>query len=291
MRPDAIVVLDKPAGVTSHGVVAHMRRVLNTRKIGHAGTLDPMATGVLVLGVGRGTRLLGYLTKSEKEYRATIRLGQGTSTDDAQGDVTFQGDTSQLDDRMIHGALDRFRGEILQIPSSVSAIKVEGKRAHRIVRSGEQVHLTPRPVHITECFVHSITRVDGFFDVDISVTCSSGTYIRAIARDLGEALGVGGHLTSLRRVRSGAFSDMQELPHTPEDCRELSLGQAADMSFPTVRLSQAQAALVANGVRIASSGEQSGTLCALLEPNGELMALAQSDDGQWKYRAVFVGSS
>jgi len=290
MRPDAILVLDKPAGMTSHGVVAHMRRVLKTRKIGHAGTLDPMATGVLILGTGRGTRLLGYLSKSDKEYRATIRLGQATSTDDAQGDIIFEGNASGVSDDAIRAALEPFHGEILQVPSSVSAIKVEGKRAHRIVRSGEDVKLDPRPVHIRAYRVHAITRIGDVIDIDISVTCSSGTYVRAIARDLGESLGVGGHVTALRRLRSGAFSDMQELPNAAEECREISLGEAASRSFPTVRLSAEETHLVSNGVRIASSYGTAHELVALLDPSGGLIALAEPVDHHWKYRVVFVGS-
>ena len=200
-----LVVVDKPEGMTSHDVVARLRRLAQTRKVGHAGTLDPMATGVLVVGVNRATRLLGHLMLTEKAYDATIRLGVGTTTDDAEGEVLAATDASALTDEAIRTALAAFEGDIEQVPTAVSAIKVDGKRAYQRVRDGEQVTLRARPVTIHELMVLEIGPSGQVRDVRISVRCSSGTYIRAIARDLGEALGVGGHLTALRRTAVGEF--------------------------------------------------------------------------------------
>ena len=196
-----LVVVDKPAGMTSHDVVARVRRLAGTRKVGHAGTLDPMATGVLVLGLNRATRLLGHLMLTEKAYDATIRLGVATTTDDAEGEVLATAPTDGLDEASIRGVLAGFVGEIDQVPTAVSAIKVDGVRAYQRVRDGEQVELEPRRVTIHELTVHDVSGPD----VRITVRCSSGTYIRAIARDAGAALGVGGHLTALRRTAVGEF--------------------------------------------------------------------------------------
>ncbi|HMU36812.1 MAG TPA: tRNA pseudouridine(55) synthase TruB, partial [Marmoricola sp.] len=195
-QTSGLVIVDKPAGFTSHDVVARVRRLAGTRKVGHAGTLDPMATGVLVLGVNRATRLLGHLMLTEKAYDATIKLGESTSTDDAEGETIATSDTSGLSEDQVRAALAEFVGDIDQVPTAVSAIKVDGKRAYARVRAGEEVELSARRVHIASI---EVTRVE-LPEVDISVRCSSGTYIRAIARDLGAALGVGGHLSALRRT-------------------------------------------------------------------------------------------
>src|SRR5919107_1010880 len=192
--PSGLVVVDKPAGLTSHDVVARLRRILRTRKVGHAGTLDPMATGVLVCGVGRGTKLLGPLALDSKAYTATIRLGAATTTDDAEGEIVTTADTSAVTDEVIAAGIAGLTGPILQVPSSVSAIKIDGKRAYARVRAGEQVDLPPRPVTVS---AFSLLARRGP-DVDVVVECSSGTYVRALARDLGAGLGVGGHLTALR---------------------------------------------------------------------------------------------
>jgi tRNA pseudouridine55 synthase len=197
--------------MTSHDVVARIRKLAGLRKVGHAGTLDPMATGVLVLGIGRATRLLGHLALHDKDYSATIRLGRTTVTDDAEGDTDGGVDASGVTDELIEREVDALRGDIQQVPSKVSAIKVDGMRAHRLVRAGEDVALEPRAVTVSRFDVLAVRRVprdDGeglFVDVDVDVTCSTGTYVRALARDLGAALGVGGHLTALRRTRVGAF--------------------------------------------------------------------------------------
>lgn len=210
--PDGLLVIDKPPGLTSHDVVARVRKLAGTRKVGHAGTLDPMATGVLILGVGRATRLLGHLSLHDKDYSATIRLGRTTITDDAEGETDGGSDAAAIDDAAIAREVAALTGDIMQVPSKVSAIKVDGQRAHRLVRAGAEVALAPRPVHIARFEVQSINRVardDGpgeFIDVDVEVTCSTGTYVRALARDMGSALGVGGHLTALRRTRVGVFA-------------------------------------------------------------------------------------
>jgi len=207
--PDGLVVVDKPAGWTSHDVVARMRRLARTKKVGHAGTLDPMATGVLVLGIGRATRLLTYVVGADKEYTATIRLGVATTTDDAEGETVTVADASSVTRAAIDSGVAILTGPIQQVPSSVSAIKVNGKRAYAMVRAGESVELAARAVTIHRFEVHDVraASADGVavLDVDVTVECSSGTYIRALARDLGDGLGVGGHLTALRRTRVGGY--------------------------------------------------------------------------------------
>ena len=231
-----LVVVDKPAGLTSHDVVARVRRLAGTRKVGHAGTLDPMATGVLVLGVNRATRLLGHLMLTEKAYAATIRLGVATTTDDAEGETTAVVSAAHLEEPTVRAALAEFVGEIEQVPTAVSAIKVDGKRAYQRVRDGEDVELKARPVTIHELTVLDVRPAGEALDVDVSVRCSSGTYIRAIARDLGAALGVGGHLTALRRTAVGAFGlDLaRTLEQLGEEFTMLPIADAARESF-TVR--------------------------------------------------------
>jgi tRNA pseudouridine55 synthase len=208
---DGVVVVDKPAGWTSHDVVARLRRRAGTRRVGHAGTLDPMATGVLVVGVNRATRLLTYLVGADKEYAATIRLGQDTLTDDAEGEVTAAPGAAEVDPGRLRAAVAGLTGEISQVPSAVSAIKVAGRRSYARVRAGEAVALAARPVVVHRFDVveaRGARAGDGtaVTDVDVVITCSSGTYVRALARDLGAALGTGGHLTALRRTRVGAFT-------------------------------------------------------------------------------------
>lgn len=223
--PGGLIIVDKPAGMTSHDVVAKVRRIAGTRRVGHAGTLDPMATGVLVLGVERSTKLMNYLLLSDKTYLATIRLGASTSTDDAEGELLVTADASSIELADIEAGVARLTGDILQRPSSVSAIKVDGQRAYALVRAGETVDLAERPVSIDRFELLSEPRhVDGFCDFDAIVGCSSGTYIRALARDLGAALEVGGHLTALRRTRVGVF----ELRHA------LTLERLAELADPIV---------------------------------------------------------
>ena len=204
--PPGLLVVDKPAGWTSHDVVGKVRGLVGTRKVGHAGTLDPMATGVLVLGIERATKLLGHLALDTKTYLATIRLGAETSTDDAEGEPTATADASGVDDAAIAAGVAALTGDIAQVPSTVSAIKVDGKRAYERARAGEEVTLAARPVHVARFDVLSTRREGPAVDLDVLVDCSSGTYVRALARDLGRGLGVGGHLTALRRTRVGPFT-------------------------------------------------------------------------------------
>ena len=207
VRPAAgLLVVDKPSGWTSHDVVGRVRRLAGTRRVGHAGTLDPMATGVLILGVERATKLLGYLALHDKAYDATIRLGVTTVTDDAEGDVLETVDASEVSDDAIRSGVAALTGDILQSPSAVSAIKVDGKRSYARVRAGESVELPPRPVTVSRFDVRAIRREGSVLDIDVTVECTTGTYVRALARDLGAGLGVGGHLTALRRTRVGAFT-------------------------------------------------------------------------------------
>jgi len=285
-----LVVVDKPAGVTSHDVVSRVRRLAGTRKVGHAGTLDPMATGVLVLGLNRATRLLGHLTLTDKAYDATIRLGATTTTDDAEGEPISTAPTGGLDETQIRSALAAFVGDIDQVPTTVSAIKVDGRRAYRRVREGEHVELPARPVTIHELEVHRVRLGDEGVDVDISVRCTSGTYIRAIARDLGAELAVGGHLTALRRTAVGPFGLDQA--HTIEQLTEeftmMPIAEAARVSFPSRELGQAQAGDVRHGRQIDAD---LGGITALFAPDGEFLALYEPTDhpGLARATAVFTG--
>ena len=281
-----LVVVDKPAGTTSHGVVAQVRRLAGTRKVGHAGTLDPMATGVLVVGVERATRLLGHLMLTEKAYDATIRLGAVTTTDDAEGEVVATAPVDGISEEAVRTALDAFVGDIEQVPTAVSAIKVDGKRAYARVRAGEQVELKARPVTVHELLVHEVALPD----VRISVRCSSGTYIRAIARDLGAALGVGGHLTALRRTAVGPFdlAAARTLEELTQDFAVLPIAAAARASFPSVDLTADQAGHVRVGraldLHLADDGEH-----ALFAPDGEFLALYAAAGDRATPVAVFVG--
>jgi len=280
-----LVVVDKPGGLTSHDVVGRVRRLAGTRKVGHAGTLDPMATGVLVVGVGRATRLLGHLVLTEKSYDATVRLGVTTTTDDAEGEVVRTSPV-QLDEAAVREVLAGFRGEIDQVPSAVSAVKVGGKRAYQRVREGEAVELAPRRVTIHDLTVHSV-RGDR---VDLSVRCSSGTYVRAIARDAGELLGVGGHLTALRRTAVGPF-DLARA-RTLEDLEStfavVPLAEAARSAFPCVDLDDGQAADVRYGRRLAVRLPAAGPV-ALFAPDGEFLALYEQAGELARAVAVFTG--
>ena len=278
-----LVVVDKPAGITSHDVVARVRRLAGTRKVGHAGTLDPMATGVLVLGVDRATRLLGHLMLTEKSYDATIRLGESTTTDDAEGETVATADPSGLDEEQVRTALAAFVGEIDQVPTAVSAIKVDGKRAYQRVRDGEDVALASRRVTVHDLTVHAVDLPD----VTVSLRCSSGTYVRAIARDLGAALGVGGHLTALRRTAVGPYG--LDVAHTLEELGErftlLPITEAARAAFPAFDLDAEQADDVRVGRRLDLALD---TLTAVFAPDGEFLALYEPRDGQARAVAVFV---
>lgn len=285
-----LVIVDKPSGITSHDVVARVRRLAGTRKVGHAGTLDPMATGVLVLGVNRATRLLGHLMLTEKRYDATIRLGESTTTDDAEGDPLDVVDASGLEAHQVRTALDEQVGDIDQRPSAVSAIKVEGRRAHQRVRAGEQVELPARRVTVHEIAVHDVSAAGPTVDVRISVRCSSGTYVRAIARDLGERLGVGGHLTALRRTAVGPFDlgQARTLEQLQDDFALVPMADAARRCFPWVDLDEADAAAVRVGRRLTLDLGASGPV-AVFAPGGELLALYGQHGDQARPVAVLVG--
>ncbi len=279
-----LLVVDKPGGLTSHDVVARARRLAGTRKVGHAGTLDPMATGVLVLGVNRATRLLGHLMLTEKAYDATVRLGVATTTDDAEGEVVTTTDTGGLDEATIRAVFARFTGEIEQVPSAVSAIKVDGKRAYQRVRDGEQVELAGRRVTIHELTVRAVRGGE----VDLTVRCSSGTYIRALARDAGRVLGVGGHLTALRRTAVGPFdlAAARTLDELGEEFALLPMAAAARASFPSYDLDEPQATDVRYGRALDALLPTPGPV-AVFAPGGEFLALYEQVEGQ-RARAVAV---
>ncbi|MDT0183820.1 tRNA pseudouridine(55) synthase TruB [Microbacterium sp. ARD31] len=285
MVDPGLVVVDKAPGMTSHDVVARVRRLAGTRKVGHAGTLDPMATGVLVLGVDRATRLLGHLMLTEKAYDATIRLGVATTTDDAEGEVVSTSPVDGVTEDDVRRALAGFVGDIEQVPTAVSAIKVDGRRAYARVRAGEDVELPARPVTIHELVVHEVSLPD----VRISVRCSSGTYIRAIARDLGAALGVGGHLTALRRTAVGSFDlgVARTLEALAEDFAVLPIADAARSSFVPVDLDEGQAADVRFGRALDLTLPGEGPH-ALFAPDGAFLALYEQRGQQAKAVAVFV---
>ncbi|RBY77534.1 tRNA pseudouridine(55) synthase TruB [Blastococcus sp. TF02-09] len=286
-RPDAdvppgLLLVDKPGGMTSHDVVARARRVLSVRKVGHAGTLDPMATGLLVLGVGAATRLLGYVSGHDKTYEATIRFGQSTVTDDREGEVLTTASTAHLDDAAVRAALAAQTGPLQQVPSAVSAVKVEGRRSYDRVRAGEAVELAPRSVTVHRLDVHGIRRPEpDLLDVDVTVSCTAGTYIRAIARDAGAALGVGGHLTALRRTASGPFAVAQAAPVEEAGAAlaagggagVLGLTDAARLVFPERGLSAEEATAVGHGQRIPATGTPG--LYAAVDPDGRLVALLE----------------
>lgn len=297
--PSGLIVIDKPEGTTSHGVVGRVRRIMGTRKVGHAGTLDPMATGVLVVGVGRATRLLGHLALHDKDYGATIRLGASTVTDDREGDVVSVADPQRLaavTESDIGVAMGALTGEIDQVPTSVSAIKVDGRRAHALVRAGEDVDLAPRRVKVERFDLRGIRRAEEWIDLDVDVTCSTGTYVRALARDLGMTLGVGGHLTRLRRTRVGAWSlssavTWQMLEDAVDPTTGLKgLGECAAEAFPTVVVGDDAVAWIVNGRPLADV--LPGPVLeptAVMDPGGGLLALVGPSDRGASYLAVFTG--
>jgi tRNA pseudouridine55 synthase len=291
--PEGVLVVDKPAGLTSHDVVARCRKLAGTRKIGHAGTLDPMATGVLVLGIGRATRLLGHLAATTKAYDATIRLGQSTTTDDADGELARAADAGGLSDEQIAAAIAQFRGDIMQTPSSVSAIKVDGKRAYARARDGEQVALRARAVRVDEFAVLATRREANTVDLDVRVQCSTGTYIRALARDLGAALGVGGHLTALRRTRVGAFGlghahDLDALADLdPEALPVIALREVVAATFEVVVVRDDEVPAVRSG-RPLQRDLAEASPAALFTPDGEFLALYEPHGPVAKPVAVFA---
>jgi len=285
-----LVVVDKPAGVTSHDVVARVRRLAGTRKVGHAGTLDPMATGVLILGVERATKLLGYLALTDKEYTATIRLGESTVTDDAEGELVAAVPTRDLTSEAVRAAMLTLTGAIEQVPSSVSAIKVDGKRSYARVRAGETVQLKSRPVTVTAFDLLELRRpAPELVDLDVRVECTTGTYVRALARDLGAGLGVGGHLTALRRTRVGPYRIDQA--HTLDELAETfvvePLAEAADRTFPRVDVGADTARAIGFGHGIPLPPGLAGGPFGVFDHQGRVLALMAERDGQLRSLVVF----
>jgi len=287
---DGLLVVDKPAGLTSHDVVDRIRRLAGTRKVGHAGTLDPMATGVLVLGVGRATRLLGHLVLTDKAYEGTIRLGETTTTDDAEGTTLSRHDASGLADGAIAAGVAALTGPLEQVPSSVSAVKVNGRRAYERVRAGEEVTLAPRAVEVTQFDVLGVRRAGEAVDVDVAVTCSSGTYVRALARDLGAGLGVGGHLTALRRTSVGPYGlDLaRTLDELAENFQVIALGAAAAAAFPSREADADDARAIAHGRPLPMTGDGFAGPVAVLDQHGTLLALVRDDPERQQARALVV---
>ena len=280
--PDGLLVVDKPSGWTSHDVVGRVRRLAATRKVGHAGTLDPMATGVLVLGIGRATRLLGHLSLTDKEYDATIRLGVTTVTDDAEGDVLERCDAAGIGD--VTAAMATLTGDIEQVPSSVSAVKVDGVRSYARVRAGEDVELAARRVTVSR-FELLERRAD---DLDVRVHCTSGTYVRALARDLGALLGVGAHLTVLRRTRVGPFGldQARSLDQLADQLTVLPLADAVARAFPRRELTDDEAVALSYGKKLAPTGT-SGPHGAFA-PDGRCIALVEDRDEVARPTVVFA---
>lgn len=291
---DGVLVVDKPPGMTSHDVVSRVRRLAHPRRVGHAGTLDPMATGVLVLGIGKATRLLHHLVGSDKSYTATIRLGQATVTDDAEGDVTSSASAVHLAEHDIRAAVEPLTGAIMQVPSAVSAIKVDGKRAYKRMREGEDVVLAARPVTVFRFDVAAVRPAgDGdCVDVEAEVDCSSGTYIRALARDLGAALGVGGHLVALRRTRVGGFGlnearTLDELA-AADPVPLLALPDAVQRTMPARRITDAEAQALSFGKSIPPGGI-AGTYGAFA-PDGSVVALLVDEADRARPVLVFTAA-
>lgn len=272
-----ILLLDKPQGPTSHDLVSRTRKALGTRKVGHAGTLDPMATGLMILGVESSTRLLTYLVGLDKEYTATIRLGQATTTDDAEGETTATTNAAAVTDAEVAAAIAPLTGEISQVPSTFSAIKVDGRRSYDRARAGEEVELKPRTVTVSAFDVLGTRRSDGVLDVDVRVAVSSGTYVRALARDLGAALGVGGHLTALRRTRIGPF-DLSAATGEPSAEALLAPADVAARLFPTAQLDADAALALGQGKRIPVAVADAPVVAAV-GPGENLVGLVAVRDG------------
>ncbi len=294
-EPSGIVIVDKPAGLTSHDVVARMRRVLGTRKVGHGGTLDPMATGVLVIACGKATRLLTYYSARDKTYEATIRLGVSTVTDDAEGDISASADASGVTDGEIAIAIAQLTGDIVQRPSAVSAIKVDGKRAYARVRAGEDVELAERPVTVSRFDLAATRRGPSTVDLDIVVTVSSGTYVRALARDLGAALGVGGHLTSLRRTAVGMLTvdaavSLDALLHDNALVPLIDLATAARAVLPTYKATDKSARALGFGQAVPRDPASGAGDHVAITESGQAVAIVRARGDQWMPAIVFVPS-
>lgn len=303
-RPDGLLLIDKPVGWTSHDVVARVRRLAGTRRVGHAGTLDPMASGVLVLGLGKATKLLTFLVGCDKDYVAIVRLGEVRSTDDAEGQLLAYHDPRGVTEDAVAAAVAELTGDIEQVPSTVSAIKVAGERAYARARKGEAVVLPPRPVTVSRFTVGPLRQAQSaqgqlVCDLDIEVTVSSGTYVRALARDLGQILGVGGHLTALRRTRVGGYGirachPLPELePRDPSDNGSraelplLPLAAAARAALPVRELTEAEARALSFGQSIAIGTERADAVAAFA-PDGTLVAVLDESGARPRTRVVFA---
>jgi tRNA pseudouridine55 synthase len=292
--PDGLIVVDKPAGMTSHDVVSRVRRLARTRRVGHGGTLDPMATGVLIVGVGKATRLLTYVIGSDKKYDGTIRLGQSTVTDDAEGEVVSSTSAASVTDEQIRAGLAAQTGDIMQTPSAVSAIKIDGKRAYKMVRSGEEVALAARPVRVSSLVVTDIRRQSDVVDVDVSVACSTGTYVRAIARDLGASLGVGGHLTALRRTAVGGFDlstaatlpELESRVERGESPISLTLDEAVERFFTKRSASADEERVLSHGGPLSPVGLPSPY--AVFSQSGHVIAIVTEREGKARAEVVFA---
>lgn len=295
-----LLLIDKESNWTSHDVVAKVRGLAGTRKVGHAGTLDPMATGLLLIGVESATKLLTFLVGESKTYTATIRLGATTITDDREGDFLTQAEPDKvlaISMPQLEAALEELRGEIMQVPSSVSAIKVDGQRAYAKVRGGDEVKLAARPVTISRFSIDAKPRLvdEQFLDLDVTVECSSGTYIRALARDLGEALGVGGHLTALRRTHIGRYSveqaktigELQKIKQEGKDLPILASAKAAEQQFLTRVLNPQEVIDIRHGKRIPADSVPKEVAIAALDQAGNLVAMLERSGGQLKSSVVF----
>lgn len=289
---DGFLVVDKAPGMTSHDVVAVARKALGTRKVGHAGTLDPMATGVLVLGFGNGTRLLQYITHGDKSYTATIVLGAATITDDREGEVLTKVDASQITDDQIKNGLAKMIGEIAQRPSSVSAVKVDGERAYDRVRAGEVFELAARTITISTLDILEIRRLGARIEIDIDVTCSAGTFIRAIARDLGSDLQVGGHLSALRRTRVAGFPISQAISFEDlkaQSFNPLELADVARATFQVRELALDEVLELSFGRPLSVNATEA--IYAALSPDDRLIALLKNESGKAKPIAVFAAAN
>lgn len=289
---DGFLVVDKAPGMTSHDVVAVARKALGTRKVGHAGTLDPMATGVLVLGFGNGTRLLQYITDGDKSYTATIILGAATVTDDREGEVLSESNASHITDDQIKTGLAKMIGEIAQRPSSVSAVKVDGERAYDRVRAGEVFELAARTITISALDILEIRHLGARIEIDIDVTCSAGTFIRAIARDLGSDLQVGGHLSALRRTRVAGFPISQAISFEDLKAQSFNPLELADVARATFQVRE----LGLDEVQELSFGRPlqanaTDVIFAALSPDDRLIALLKNESGKAKPIAVFAAAN
>lgn len=277
--PQGVLLVDKPGGVTSHDIVARARRALNTRKIGHAGTLDPMATGLLILGVGPATRLLTYIVGLDKTYEATIRLGVATDSDDADGAAVARADAAAVDavtTDAVTAGIAALTGQISQVPSTVSAIKVGGKRAYDLARAGEQVELKARQVTVSRFEVAAVRRTAGTLDLDVVVDCTSGTYIRALARDLGAALGVGGHLTMLRRTRIGPFAVADAVTELTPDVGLRSAAEVAASVLGVFAVTADEARDLRHGKRLTGAADRLDSAHpAAIDPAGRLVGIVE----------------